>query len=428
MCASTPCTCRIGLLEVLGVVLLLTPLIASCRPTQPPAERVGRVVEASMVPHLYGKHCLVRCRRCHAKYRIQLAPSIGDTRSACSHCGCLQQPERVGVQTGDRLLIEASEGPFQRWQTAVFRHPQRLTKTCIKRVVGLPGEQVDIRDGEFLINGLPYQKTFAEYQALAVNVVDTRSSELHVDDACWERDDYDWTVTDQGLEVTSDNPPHVAWLRFRGRPFPGYDMTRGIVFDDYNFNQQVSRRLHPMRDVTVAVEAACHSPSVELHIHMVWEAETGDDSWSLVVSPNSGQAFIRRHDVLVETISLPRQVGLKTFSVAFGCVDGQILVTHGIQELWRWSSDEMLPTRPLLSLKVGVRDVGGKGLTVKRLMVARDIFYLGSMGLAASTHLDTDEVYVLGDNCPVSEDSRQFGPLNVARMVGLAVHASSSSP
>ena len=77
---------------------------------------------------------------------------------------------------------------------------------------------------------------------------------------------------------------------------------------------------------------------------------------------------------------------------------------------------------------MGARDVGRKGLTVTRLTVARDIFYLGSMGLAESTLLEADEVYVLGDNCPVSEDSRQFGPLKLERMVGVAVHAAPSSP
>lgn len=42
----------------------------------------------------------------------------------------------------------------QRWEVAVFRYPPDRRRPFVKRVIGLPGESVEIRDGVILINGV----------------------------------------------------------------------------------------------------------------------------------------------------------------------------------------------------------------------------------------------------------------------------------
>jgi signal peptidase I len=50
--------------------------------------------------------------------------------------------------------------PIERGDIVVFRYPRDPSKSFIKRVVGLPGETVEIRDGVVTINGVPLREDY----------------------------------------------------------------------------------------------------------------------------------------------------------------------------------------------------------------------------------------------------------------------------
>jgi signal peptidase I len=50
--------------------------------------------------------------------------------------------------------------PIRRGDIVVFWYPNDTTKSYIKRVVGLPGEWVALRDGRVYINGEPLRETY----------------------------------------------------------------------------------------------------------------------------------------------------------------------------------------------------------------------------------------------------------------------------
>ncbi|HSI09853.1 MAG: signal peptidase I [Rariglobus sp.] len=62
------------------------------------------------------------------------------------------------VATGDRVLFEKFTGRFRaprRWEIHQFHTPEGIT--AAKRVVGLPGERVSLRDGVLHIDGKPVE-------------------------------------------------------------------------------------------------------------------------------------------------------------------------------------------------------------------------------------------------------------------------------
>ncbi len=50
--------------------------------------------------------------------------------------------------------------PIERGDIVVFRYPLDPSKSYIKRVIGLPGDEVSIRDGHVLVNGKPLSEPY----------------------------------------------------------------------------------------------------------------------------------------------------------------------------------------------------------------------------------------------------------------------------
>ena len=57
----------------------------------------------------------------------------------------------MDTDDGDRILVCKLIAP-RRWDLMVFRYPEDPTVNYVKRLVGLPGEKLAIRDGAVWIN------------------------------------------------------------------------------------------------------------------------------------------------------------------------------------------------------------------------------------------------------------------------------------
>lgn len=71
------------------------------------------------------------------------------------------------LKTGDRMCVSILEPllfGYQRGDIVTCYYPGR-TDQCVKRIIGLPGEEVEIRGGVVYINGEAIQEDYLEYTA-----------------------------------------------------------------------------------------------------------------------------------------------------------------------------------------------------------------------------------------------------------------------
>jgi signal peptidase I len=125
----------------------------------------------SMAPTLMGRHCDVTCRECGFEYQAgasienseeDAGPRADMTRgrsevvaTTCPLCRYTMTLDRRDDPdersfTGDRILVSKLSydlGDPQRWDVIVFKYPGDAKQNYIKRLVGLPGEQLRIRHG-----------------------------------------------------------------------------------------------------------------------------------------------------------------------------------------------------------------------------------------------------------------------------------------
>jgi signal peptidase I len=130
-----------------------------------------RIPTGSMAATLKGAHFRLYCHQCG--YRFDRGFDSGDyglSENAlpaddkeiphdcrCPGCGCdLKFDEPMWVANGDRVLVLKCQYQFaepKRWDVIVFKDPADPSSNVIKRLVGLPGETIEIIDGDIYIDG-----------------------------------------------------------------------------------------------------------------------------------------------------------------------------------------------------------------------------------------------------------------------------------
>jgi signal peptidase I len=114
---------------------------------------------------------------------------------------------------GEYLLVNKLAyrlGEYQRGDVIVFKYPNDITKDYIKRVIGLPGDTVEIRDGMLFVNDQlvsePYEVMPMNYLSEMPRVVEPGTLYVMGDNRPASSDTRDWGLLDQELVIGQ------AWL------------------------------------------------------------------------------------------------------------------------------------------------------------------------------------------------------------------------
>ncbi len=478
----------------------------------------------SMAPCLLGYHKRVVCPTCGITFPFGTAYDTdedpdadvnvaGRSRAICPNCGQSGiDISDVPRNHGDQLLVNKQAYLYQlpkRWDVIVFRNPSRPTEAYVKRLVGLPGERIQIVGGDIVINGQLARKNYAEQLATRILVHD-HDRRPSGDDAFrlhWEAVNVDsidsdrstttsWTAKSSsfsmhGRNVRRPDKEPIAWVEYhhwirsggmhdttvplshwpeevnstviptaglRFEPQKGefsvtgalpanaarklLDSTNDDAFrsavlelyeashivtvsDDYGYNPSDESGVpNPVRDLMFSANVEMKGGAGEFVIEMTNGAMVFDIVFDIVrreiclyaeplpdgMSLNSDLMGAGPNSEPVASALLPDKMMDKARQIEVSLIDKQILVAidgNVIIAPWKFEipSGAQAPRIPVR--------FGGRGLDIKvsKLKLFRDVYYTDTRSRHAVNRpyeLSADEFFVLGDNSPVSHDSRRW--------------------
>ena len=390
--------------------------------------RPVRISGGSMAETLVGRHLIIHCRDCRFPCRVDADAPPSDECIICPNCGQRNDDtDEITTRRGDRVLLDRlayRRRLPRRWDLVAFRTPDDDDYLEIKRVVGLAGETVSIRNGDIYIDERIQRKTLDQLRAMAVLVHDADYQPVVAGETLpgrWRAESSPSSWFQAGSEGQFSTAPILTgrtdWLTYHHwrcmkGPWPRTD--EYAILDNYGYNQGVSRRLHRVSDVLLVcrVRISTGSGALRFGVHDGY-------AWfdiSLSVNTREASAVCGRQELA--RAPLPKLAYARGVTIEVATCDQQVLLAIERRLVLRvpYTVGE-LPFEPSVRpLRIGA---AGVGVVVQRLQIFRDVHYLGPRGLgrpwASSGPLQSDDVFVIGDNVPVSRDSRHWKQPGVAR-------------
>jgi signal peptidase I len=401
------------------------------------------VPTGSMAPALIGNHREGSCSRCGYPVRVGFPSAGGNAADQFGHIGCPNCAKKFSLVeardlSGDRLLVDKNvfniRGP-RRWEMAVFRcpdsDPKEFGKPYVKRVIGLPGETIQLIDGDVYANGILMRKDVAEVRETGVLVFDMS----HVPNpGGWNSR---WLVeppeNDPRLPQTTARPLVVAdssVVRGEVLTLDASDPAQpsaGIRYRHWNLDERKEESIRAWSSYDGIPRSFSQLPLVH-DFSVSFEIE--------VVSATGGASFTCELSDGADTIQAEISVGARVNGLAsltrvgqgeLGTIRGVSLEAGGTYRLEfafvdRRASlaiDGKLVLPPTDLPQVDKRDevrnpvqMGARGckLAIRGFALYRDTYYtqFGEHGTLHPAVLGLNEFFVLGDNSGNSQDSRKW--------------------
>ncbi|MBN1457357.1 MAG: signal peptidase I [Sedimentisphaerales bacterium] len=386
-----------------------------------------RIPTGSMAETLSGEHFHIRCTRCGFKYDVG-ADSYHSVKPRCSSCGyTLPEGTPRVLMNGDRVLVLKCIYQFadpKRWDVVVFKNPTNPCENYIKRLIALPGEMVEIIDGDIYIDGViarkpvnvqhelwmpiynndyqPSRQMLDKTGRLSNNPKDEQKWQLpfkNIAGSTWELD-ADGTV-DFLLDSKTDQVNLIYYDSDIGNDFDakyayngGSDIYRATACSDLKIDFQVKPgSVDGFIGAVLEKYGVFYRGRVDLRGHMVLEKIVDGES----------------RELSSRSISKSSDKDVKRFS--FANVDHQLILEFGKNRL-KYDLGKGPEDAGEINTEgqPQVQIFGAGKLKLSHVALYRDIYYTGRGNLRAGEGdpftLKEDEFFVCGDNSPSSSDAR----------------------
>ncbi|MFW6062008.1 MAG: signal peptidase I [Planctomycetota bacterium] len=429
----------------------------------------------SMAPRLMGQHWQLECPSCHYRYAYGFrgrGRGVGAAGAECPNCGMPYVGQQRNVDSGDRVLVMKylyHLRPPKPWDVVVFRNPQNNRENYIKRLVGLPGETIEIvrgdvfvadqPDGPFHVRRKPYAAQAAMWQPVFMN--DYRPNYDMLRDADVRQPLRQW-VPSRGGDAWQQQGDGGRTFRYTGTGKPAVLAFQAgreafMPYYGYNYRNEEQRHVYSKADVCTDLKLAAtflpEQGDSKVGLSMtsldnVFFAEVHADGQAMLTYRN-GDGTAHRWKAKVDPLALGRGHAVALTHADFRAtlwIDDEPVVQttdevysgnyQAIKRRVRMAEDKPIPTPEVQLVASGgplelrhvklMRDVYYTQQTIPEQLAALEPLYdyaerlglvealprpgWGTMGhpivLRDFEDDDRDEFFVLGDNSPESLDSR----------------------
>ncbi|MCP4456396.1 MAG: signal peptidase I [Planctomycetes bacterium] len=400
-----------------------------------------RIPTGSMADTLHGAHFRLRCPQCNFKhhrgftpqrYRMpaDMVPSFKVSLYAtkCPSCGWVEQnqshrPVKHTVENGDRILVLKCQYQFsdpRRYDVIVFKNPLNPTENYIKRLIGLPGDKIEIVDGDVFINDHIARKPAMVQKEHWMPVYNNDYQPL--DSEAKRYNGHAWvnpfTYQSTPWQIKDHDPTrfHLDTVAADQDSLLTYDAPSANDFRvTYAYNHALSYQKMPTcSDIKVEGNIQSHSQAGRFgaRLSKFGVAYKGwiDFEGKMVISSKGLEGDLT---VLAQKeISIGDPGSIK--SLKFANVDRTLVLEYGTHTLTHDLGAALKDIEYNREYGPEVAFFGAGQMTLAHLAVFRDTYYTARSGSARKARavegrpfqLNEDEFFVLGDNSPNSEDGR----------------------
>lgn len=368
--------------------------------------RTGLIAGSSMEPTLQGPKQHTTCPTCQRENSWTLDSWIPSRELKCQFCDAFLDTTDTKSISGKSIdyvpiLLVNKKGllpqgaprstlPVQRWELAVIRTPDDQLGQ-VKRVVGLPNEQVSIQSGRIYVNGNPVLPSPTAFLRQAIVV------------AKWPP------------PPTKNQNNHSDNNKAPTQPDSFLNSIKYPLLNDLKTNAHDSHQLLPALDTGIALKLRTTEPSWNLHLTMYID----DQEIPIEISTYERTTTIHAGSLSIAT--LPKNWTLEWLN--FLVLGDTFVILDAKQELGRMPLETFVESHRRTSTPLNASRVRWTNLPtidptnlLQQIILYRGRIYRGVNDSESQAFPASDGWIVLGDNVSISEDSRSF-PTDQARIL-----------
>ncbi|GEM_PF-6989911 len=334
-----------------------------------------------------------------------------------------------------------------RWDVIVFKYPEDPSINYIKRLVALPGEHIQILNGDIFINGKIAQKPKKVLKSLRNAIYRNDFSKVDKKLRWWRTPDHDWQVKDGQLVAKTDNSSSIVmthqvtnmYFRIPGKDYSYNEYAKhmcdscGFVFEAVPTVQDyevvcprcgyVWPAIPPLRpdyyhlvsDLSFATDVVLDKAQTVLHFAQQ------KDEYKFIYTFQAGKNIVFESELTKEkqNIDFIPEVG-KKYNIEISFFDGVCRFLIDKHEIFKKNMN-FTPNRIVQTTQGWFSiEINHGQARFDNFALDRDIFYVTTAAWS-NAFVDDDSYYALGDNSANSRDSRYWKFIPKDNLLGKAI-------
>ncbi|MFQ5964014.1 MAG: S26 family signal peptidase [Candidatus Scalinduaceae bacterium] len=284
-----------------------------------------------------------------------------------------------------------------------------VRKNYIKRMIGLPGEKLNITNGDIYVNNKIQRKPEKVQDELWVQVFDSNYPEKQKIVKNWESENDFWNIEKRKMHLKLPKGHTQATYATFSREITDYNVYSGRITNTISGDIMIEFDVVTSRNnggISLVLEQ--EEKTIEVFISARDEKKESYLKVSDLVIANSAKTFIESEkEYKIKFANVDKRVTLK--------INNSVIFSHD------YDSDSLPSDNYTRYSKLSIGGIDTEAV-FKNVSIFRDVYYshTGEWGTLRPVETGEKEYFVLGDNSRNSNDSRFWKFVPESNLVGKA--------